>query len=105
VNVVTQLAASDGVELTASNPSAKVNLDVDTDETVRCAVALPVVSEDGPHVSIRKQAADPLSPVDLLERDAVPVDLVVLLWMLYEHRGVVLFSGPTGVGKTTLMNA
>jgi len=105
VNVVTQLAASDGVELTASNPSAKVNLDVGTDETVRCAVALPVVSEGGPHVSIRKQAADPLSPVDLLERDALPVDLVALLWMLYEHRGVVLFSGPTGVGKTTLMNA
>jgi len=25
--------------------------------------------------------------------------------MLYEHHGVVLFSGPTGVGKTTLMNA
>ncbi|WP_227131985.1 type II/IV secretion system ATPase subunit [Halorubellus salinus] len=105
VNVVTQLAASDGVELTASNPSAKVNLDVGTDETVRCAVALPVVSEGGPHVSIRKQAADPLSPVDLLEAGALPVDLVALLWMLYEHRGVVLFSGPTGVGKTTLMNA
>ncbi|NHN42224.1 type II/IV secretion system ATPase subunit [Halorubellus sp. JP-L1] len=105
VNVVTQLAASDGVELTASNPSAKVNLDVGTDETVRCAVALPVVSEGGPHVSIRKQAADSLSPVDLLERDALPADLVALLWMLYEHHGVVLFSGPTGVGKTTLMNA
>ena len=105
VNVVTQLAASDGVELTASNPSAKVNLDVPTDETVRCAVALPVVSEGGPHVSIRKQAADPLSPVDLLDANALPVDLVALLWMLYEHRGVVLFSGPTGVGKTTLMNA
>jgi energy-coupling factor transporter ATP-binding protein EcfA2 len=25
--------------------------------------------------------------------------------MAYEHHGVVLFSGPTGVGKTTLMNA
>jgi len=23
----------------------------------------------------------------------------------YEHHGVVLYSGPTGVGKTTLMNA
>ena len=23
----------------------------------------------------------------------------------YEHHGVVLFSGPTGVGKTTVMNA
>jgi len=106
VNVVTQLAATDGVELNASRPSAKVNLDPPgVDATIRCAVALPAVSEAGPHVSIRKQRADALTPVDLVERDAVPTELVTLLWMLYEHRGVVLFSGPTGVGKTTVMNA
>ena len=108
VNLVTQLAARDGVELNASNPSAKVNLEpaeVSRDVTIRCAVALPVISEDGPHVSIRKQAAEALTPVDLLAQDSVPVSLVALLWMAYEHHGVVLFSGPTGVGKTTLMNA
>jgi type IV secretory pathway ATPase VirB11/archaellum biosynthesis ATPase len=106
VNVVTQLAASDGTELNASRPSAKVNVSPpEVDDTIRCAVALPVVSEGGPYVSIRKQATDPMTPVDLLDRDAVSVDLVTLLWMLYEHAGVVLFSGPTGVGKTTLMNA
>ncbi len=108
VNVVTQLAAADGVELNASNPSAKVNLrpaEVDDDVTIRCAVALPVISEDGPHISIRKQAPDALTPIDLVQADSVSVDLVTLLWMLYEHHGVVLFSGPTGAGKTTLMNA
>jgi type IV secretory pathway ATPase VirB11/archaellum biosynthesis ATPase len=106
VNVVTQLAASDGVELNASRPTAKVNLDPPgVEATVRCAVALPAVSEDGPHVSIRKQRADALTPVDLVERDALPTELVTLLWLCYEHRAVVLFSGPTGVGKTTLMNA
>jgi len=108
VNLVTQLAARDGVELNASNPSAKVNLEpaeVSDDVTIRCAVALPVISEDGPHVSIRKQAAEPLTPVDLLQRGTLSVDVVALLWMAYEHHGVVLFSGPTGVGKTTLMNA
>ncbi|WP_311171426.1 type II/IV secretion system ATPase subunit [Halobellus ordinarius] len=113
VNVVTQLAAADGVELSASQPSAKVNLrpeGVAPDapghgETIRCAVALPVISEDGPHVSIRKQAASPLTPIDLVAFGSIPVELVALLWLLYEHRGVVLFSGPTGAGKTTLMNA
>jgi type IV secretory pathway ATPase VirB11/archaellum biosynthesis ATPase len=105
-NVVTQLAASDGVELNASTPSAKVNLDLPgVEETVRCAVALPTISEDGPHISIRKQAVDSFTAVDLVERGAISTELVALLWMLYEHRGVVLFSGPTGVGKTTLMNA
>ncbi|MEF8774095.1 MAG: type II/IV secretion system ATPase subunit [Halobacteriales archaeon] len=108
VNVVTGLAAADGTELNAATPSAKVNLDLEgvpDDVTTRCAVALPVVSEDGPHVSVRKQAPEAMTPVDLLRDGAVSEELVTLLWLAYEHRGVVLFSGPTGVGKTTLMNA
>jgi len=106
VNVVSQLAAADGTELNASTPSAKVNLQPDgVDETIRCAVALPTVSEDGPHISIRKQSPDAMTPVDLVERESISTELVTLLWLVYEHHGVVLFSGPTGVGKTTLMNA
>ena len=111
VNVVSQLAADDGTELNASNPSAKVNIEPtgdglhDTEETIRCAVALPTISEDGPHISIRKQSANAMTPVDLVQRDSLPTELVALLWMVYESHGVVLFSGPTGAGKTTLMNA
>jgi type IV secretory pathway ATPase VirB11/archaellum biosynthesis ATPase len=106
VNVVTQLAADDGTELNASTPSAKVNLQPDgVDETIRCAVALPTISEDGPHISIRKQAPDVMTPIDLIERGSISTELVALLWLVYEYHGVVLFSGPTGVGKTTLMNA
>ena len=105
-NVVTQLAADDGTELNASTPSAKVNLAPDgIDETIRCAVALPTISEDGPHISIRKQSADVLTPVDLVRNDSISTELVALLWLCYEHHCVVLFSGPTGVVKTTLMNA
>ena len=106
VNVVTQLAAHDGTELNAATPSAKVNLELDgLEQTVRCAVALPVISEDGPHVSIRKQATDVLTPVELVENDTLSTELVTLLWLLYEHNGVGLFCGPTGAGKTTLLNA
>jgi type IV secretory pathway ATPase VirB11/archaellum biosynthesis ATPase len=109
VNIVTQLAANDGVELSATQPSAKVNLrpagGSESDETIRCAVALPVISEDGPHVSIRKQATTPLTPVDLIRFGSIPPELVALLWLLYEYHRVVLFSGPTGVGKTTLLNS
>ena len=68
-------------------------------------MALPTVSEDGPHISIRKQAPDVLTPVELVEQGSLSTELVALLWLVYEHHGVVLFSGPTGVGKTTLMNA
>jgi type IV secretory pathway ATPase VirB11/archaellum biosynthesis ATPase len=106
VNVVKQLAADDDTELNAANPSAKVNLSPPgVEETIRCAVALPTVSEGGPHISIRKQASDVLTPVDLIERDSISTELVALLWLVYEVHGVVLFCGPTGVGKTTLMNA
>ena len=106
VNVVTQLAAADGTELNASTPSAKVNLSpAGVEETIRCAVALPTISEAGPYISIRKQSEDVLTPVDLVRAGSLPTELVALLWLCYEHHGVVLFSGPTGVGKTTLMNA
>ena len=106
VDVVTQLAANDGVELSSSRPSATVNLEPPgMDQTIRCAVALPTISEDGPHVSIRKQTENGFTPPELVASGSVPTELVTLLWLLYEHRGVVLFSGPTGVGKTTLLNA
>ncbi|WP_440007370.1 type II/IV secretion system ATPase subunit [Halomicrococcus sp. SG-WS-1] len=108
VNVVTQMAAADGVELNASSPSAKVNLSpegVPHAETIRCAVALPAITEGGPHISIRKQAPETMTPVDLLDNGSVSTEIVTLLWLLYEHHGVALFSGPTGVGKTTLLNA
>ena len=107
VNVVTGMAAAGGAELNASNPSAKVNLrpeGVPEEETIRCAVALPVISEDGPHISIRKQSPDALTPVDLLKGESISTEVVTLLWLAYEYHGVVLFSGPTGAGKTTLMN-
>ncbi|RLM60037.1 secretion system protein, partial [Halorubrum sp. Atlit-9R] len=48
---------------------------------------------------------DVLTPVDLVESGSVSTELVTLLWLCYEHHRVVLFSGATGVGKTTLMNA
>jgi Flp pilus assembly CpaF family ATPase len=55
VDIVGQLAADDGTELNAANPSAKVNLSPPgIAETIRCAVALPAVSEDGPHTSQRR---------------------------------------------------
>lgn len=108
VNVVTGMAADGGTELNASNPSAKVNIQpegIPQEVTIRCAVALGVISEDGPHISIRKQAPDALTPIDLLESGSLSTEIVTLLWLAYEYHGVVLFSGPTGVGKTTLMNA
>ena len=107
-NLVRQLAAADGVELNASAPSAKVNISLEDrpdQETIRCAVALPTISAGGPHVSIRKQPAAPMTPMTLIDQGAIPPMLVALLWQLLEHRGVILFSGPTGVGKTTLLNA
>ena len=107
-NLVRQLAAADGVELNASAPSAKVNIslaDRSEQETIRCAVGLSTISAGGPHVSIRKQPAAPMTPMTLIDRGAMPPALVALLWLLLEHRCVILFSGPTGVGKTTLLNA
>ncbi|MDG5778751.1 hypothetical protein QA599_20115 [Haloarculaceae archaeon H-GB1-1] len=48
----------------------------------------------------RVRCLDQLTPYALDDR----ID-GALLWLRYEAHGVVLFSGPAGVGKTTLMNA
>ncbi len=108
IDVATQLAAADGVELTAAQPTARVNITppgLPEHTTIRCAVALPTVSEEGPYIAIRKQAPEALTPVDLIDAGTLSVELVALLWQLLQHRCVVLFAGPTGTGKTTLLNA
>jgi len=109
VDRVTRLAATGGAELTASNPTATVTVRPRPDDppggVVRCSVALPAASGNGPHVAIRKHASDPMTPVDLVARNGISTELVALLWMACEHHRVVLFAGASGAGKTTLVNA
>ncbi len=60
---------------------------------------------DGPSVSIRKFATQPLTMAKLVEKGALSPPAAALLKGLVEARLNVLISGGTGSGKTTMLNA
>jgi len=62
-------------------------------------------SVDGPALSIRKFARNPLTLERLAEQGALTENAATVLKALVEARMNILISGGTGSGKTTLLNA
>ena len=64
------------------------------------------VSPLGTSVSIRKFRAEPWTIVHLIYDLKMLNELIaVYLWLMLEEKKCIVFFGPTGSGKTTLMNA
>ncbi|WP_255149643.1 type II/IV secretion system ATPase subunit [Halorarius halobius] len=63
------------------------------------------VSTRGSNFTIRKFANIPFTPVDLIERGTFSVEQMAYFWMAIENNRSLIFSGGTGSGKTTSMNA
>jgi pilus assembly protein CpaF len=70
----------------------------------RVNVIIPPLALDGPVLSIRRFAADPLMAEDLIETGTLTPEIVELLTGVVKSRLNVLISGGTGAGKTTLLN-
>jgi pilus assembly protein CpaF len=70
----------------------------------RVNVIIPPLALDGPMLSIRRFAADPLMAEDLMEIGTLSPEVVTLLQGVVKARLNVLISGGTGAGKTTLLN-
>jgi pilus assembly protein CpaF len=70
----------------------------------RVNVIIPPLALDGPTLSIRRFAADPLLSEDLIETGTLTPEVVELLQGVVKARLNVLISGGTGAGKTTLLN-
>jgi flagellar protein FlaI len=63
------------------------------------------VSTRGSNFTIRKFANVPLTPVDLIESGTFSVEQMAYFWLAIENNRSLIFSGGTGSGKTTSMNA
>jgi flagellar protein FlaI len=63
------------------------------------------VSTRGSNFTIRKFANVPLTPVDLIESGTFSVAEMAYFWLAIENNRSLIFSGGTGSGKTTSMNA
>jgi pilus assembly protein CpaF len=70
----------------------------------RVNAIIPPLAIDGPSVSIRKFAADPLEITDLIELKTLTPEFGELLEGIVRAKLNVLISGGTGSGKTTLLN-
>jgi pilus assembly protein CpaF len=70
----------------------------------RVNAIIPPLALDGPMVSIRRFAVDPLELSDLMELKTLTGEVGELLQGIVKARLNVLISGGTGTGKTTMLN-
>ncbi|MBC7861256.1 MAG: CpaF family protein [Burkholderiaceae bacterium] len=70
----------------------------------RVNAIIPPLAVDGPILSIRRFAANPLSIDNLLEYKSLTPPMVQVLRALGQAKLNILISGGTGSGKTTLLN-
>jgi flagellar protein FlaI len=63
------------------------------------------VTPHGSSFTIRKFTAEPLTPMDLIEKGTVPSGVLAYLWMAIEHKFSAIVVGETASGKTTTLNA
>ncbi len=68
-----------------------------------------VLSPLGPQITITKAKVEPMSIIDLIEKNTLTFDLAAQLWLYVEGLSVrpanIIISGGPGSGKTTLLNA
>jgi len=70
----------------------------------RVNAIIPPLAIDGPILSIRRFAADPLKASDLVEFKSMSPEMAQFIGALATARMNILISGGTGSGKTTLLN-
>lgn len=68
-----------------------------------------VLAPLGPQITITKAKAEPMSIIDLIDKNTLTCDLAAQLWLYVEGLSVkpanIIISGGPGTGKTTLLNA
>ncbi len=63
------------------------------------------VATRGSNFTIRKFATVPFTPVDLIQSGTFSTEQMAYFWLAIENNRSLIFSGGTGSGKTTSMNA
>jgi pilus assembly protein CpaF len=71
----------------------------------RINAVLPPLAIDSPTLSVRRFGARPLTADDLIENSTLTSSMVDFLAAAVSARVSILFSGGTGAGKTTFLNA
>ena len=100
MKIIDKIVSSVGRRIDESNPMVDARLE----DGSRVNVVIPPLALDGPMVSIRRFAVDPLELDDLIKNKTLVPEFRNLLQGLVKSRLNILLSGGTGSGKTTLLN-
>ena len=98
--IIDRIVSAVGRRIDESSPMVDARLP----DGSRVNAVVPPVSVDGPSLSIRRFAVDPLEMDDLLTLKTVIPEIGELFKGIVRSRLNVLISGGTGSGKTTLLN-
>jgi pilus assembly protein CpaF len=100
LKIIDKIATSVGRRIDESSPMVDARLA----DGSRVNAIIPPLALDGPSLSIRKFAVDPLRVDDLVRLGAFTPGVAKLLEAIVKSRLNVLISGGTGTGKTTFLN-
>ncbi len=98
--IIDKIVSAVGRRIDESSPMVDARLA----DGSRVNAIIPPLAVDGPSVSIRKFAADPLELNDLMELKTLTPEIGELLKGIVKAKLNIVISGGTGSGKTTLMN-
>ncbi len=99
--IIGRIAEQSGRRIDASSPL----MDARMPQGFRAHAALPPVAVDGPCLAIRLFPAAPITMEMLVAGGTLSAEMAEYLTLAVRHRTNLLFTGGTGAGKTSLMNA
>ncbi len=100
MQIIDRIVSAVGRRVDESSPMVDARLP----DGSRVNAIIPPLALDGPVLSIRRFAVDPLKMSDLVTNGTVTPALVDVLRAVVHARLNILVSGGTGAGKTTLLN-
>jgi len=96
-----KLSYKAGGQVSASRPFFDGRLP----EGHRVHVVLREVSPRGESIDIRRHVASPYTFIDLINLETLSSELAAYMWLMVEFKRGIIFTGETGAGKTTMLNA
>ena len=100
VQVIKRIVAPIGRRIDESVPMVDARLK----DGSRVNAIIPPLAVSGPSLTIRRFAAKPLGPQELIRMSSVTPEILQLLEACVKLRKNILISGGTGTGKTTFLN-
>jgi pilus assembly protein CpaF len=100
MKIIDRIVSSVGRRIDESSPMVDARLP----DGSRVNAIIPPLAIDGPMLSIRRFAVDPLELDDLIKLKTLVPEIAEILKNIVRAKLNVLISGGTGSGKTTLLN-